>query len=86
MLKKFDQLVQNSDLDAKPHQRDGVEWILNKETNTTPLNNVRGGLIADEMGLGKTILMIGTIVSNELPRTLIVVPVALLEQWEREIT
>ena len=78
--------MQNSDLDAKPHQREGVEWILNNETSTTPLNNVRGGLIADEMGLGKTILMIGTIVANELPRTLIVVPVALLEQWEREIT
>ena len=43
---------------------------------------VRGGIIADEMGLGKTIVMIGVIISNILPNTLIVLPRALLEQWE----
>ena len=43
---------------------------------------VRGGIIADEMGLGKTIVMIGVIISNVLPNTLIVLPRALLEQWE----
>ena len=43
---------------------------------------VRGGLLADEMGLGKTIQMIGAMVTNPKHHTLIVLPRALLEQWE----
>lgn len=46
---------------------------------------VRGGLLADEMGLGKTIQMIGTMVCNPLQKTLIVVPRALMEQWQKAI-
>jgi SNF2 family DNA or RNA helicase len=45
----------------------------------------RGGFIADEMGLGKTIMMIGTMVSNYLPRTLIVLPPVLIDQWYLQI-
>lgn len=45
----------------------------------------RGGFIADEMGLGKTIMMIGTMVSNYLPRTLIILPPVLIDQWYLQI-
>jgi SNF2 family DNA or RNA helicase len=44
-----------------------------------------GGFIADEMGLGKTIMMIGTMLCNYLPRTLIVLPPALIDQWSVQI-
>lgn len=70
-------------LDVKPHQEKAVEWMLKREKN--PWMGVHGGIIADEMGLGKTIMMIGTILANVTSRTLIVLPVALLQQWRREI-
>ena len=86
-LKNFDKWVENTDcLDAKPHQREGVKWCLNKELQKNPLLGVRGGLIADEMGLGKTYTMIGVVVSNLLKRTLVVLPLALLGQWYRHIS
>lgn len=48
---------------------------------------IGGGFIADEMGLGKTITMIGTIIVNfpAFRNTLIVLPPALIVQWESEI-
>jgi len=46
---------------------------------------LRGGIVADEMGLGKTILMIGTMVANILPNTLVIVPPVLIEQWRQQI-
>ncbi len=85
MIEKFDAFIEKGNLDQKPHQRIGVQWTLDNETRISPLGGVRGGLIADEMGLGKTIVMIGTMVSNFQRRTLIVLPLALLDQWESEI-
>ena len=44
-----------------------------------------GGILADEMGLGKTILMLGAIMVNREAsqnRTLIVLPLSLLQQWK----
>mgnify|MGYP001299008682 FL=1 len=85
-MSKFDKWVSDTDcLDAKPHQRAGVEWCLKNELSKKPVQGVRGGLVADEMGLGKTYTMIGVIVSNRLRRTLIVLPLALLGQWDRHI-
>ena len=78
-----------SDLEAKPHQFDGWDWLLKREKKTIEredgFGGIPGGLIADEMGLGKTILMIGLMVANMMRRTLIVVPPALLSQWATEI-
>ena len=85
-MKKFDKWVDNTDcLDAKPHQRDGVQWCLNNELRLKPSQGIRGGLVADEMGLGKTYTMIGTIVANRMRRTLIVLPLALMGQWHRHL-
>lgn len=80
----FETFTSKAGLDCKPHQAEAVEWCLKNETTGHNVGGkvVRGGLIADEMGLGKTIEILGTIVGNFKPRTLIVVPRALLEQWE----
>jgi len=69
-------------LEAKPHQEYGVNWCLERERK----RGVRGkgghgGLIADEMGLGKTYQMMAVILCNLLQNTLIVCPVALIDQW-----
>ncbi|NBW58849.1 hypothetical protein EBR43_13965, partial [bacterium] len=68
-------------MEHKQYQYDGIRWCLLNELRLDPLYGVRGGLIADEMGLGKTILMIGLMYSNFVPRTLIIVPPILIEQW-----
>jgi SNF2 family DNA or RNA helicase len=82
----FDKYLERTHMDKKQYQYDGVKWCLNNELGkaTTP-NNVRGGFIADEMGLGKTIMMIGTFVGNYLPKTLIVLPPILIDQWFLQI-
>ena len=84
---KFREFLTKAKLDTKEHQMAGVEWCVNNEVSGHVVNGkiVRGGLVADEMGLGKTIQMIGTIVCNFKRHTLIVLPRALLEQWEDAI-
>lgn len=81
----FTRYLQKSGMEQKDYQYDGVRWCLNNETRSDPPLNVRGGFIADEMGLGKTIMMIGVILSNIVPRTLIVLPPILIDQWYLQI-
>lgn len=59
-----------------PHQEVGVAWCLEKE--------LEGCLLADDMGLGKTVTACGVIVKKPV-RTLVVAPIALLDQWKNEI-
>jgi len=84
-LEKFTEYVQGASLDEKKHQLDGMRWCLKNELRTNAPEQKKGGIVADEMGLGKTIMMLGLIVSNFKTHTLIVLPLALLDQWRNEI-
>ena len=79
----FKNWISHAGLDLKPHQLDGIKWVLSREIN--PFCGFPGGFLCDEMGLGKTILMLGIIISNLKKRTLIVMPNSLLNQWDEAI-
>ncbi|KAF8804469.1 hypothetical protein BYT27DRAFT_7243611 [Phlegmacium glaucopus] len=73
------------DIPLMTHQILGVAWMVEKE-----LGSFKGGCLADEMGLGKTIQMMSLIVKNQstdplCKTTLILAPLALLDQWKMEI-
>jgi SNF2 family DNA or RNA helicase len=83
----FKKYLDRTKMEHKQYQYDGVEWCLNNELGSLPVCNVRGrgGIVADEMGLGKTIMMIGLCCANIMPKTLIVLPPILIEQWYLQI-
>ena len=83
-----------------PHQIDGVDWMVAKELGKTKVKGyvTKGGILADDMGLGKTIQTISLMLLNPRPEdgttkiskkvaktTLVVAPLALIQQWSREI-
>lgn len=84
-VQNFHAFIKRAQLDAKPHQTEGVRWCIANEIDEDPLQGVQGGIVSDEMGLGKTIMMIGLMIANFKNQTLIVLPVALVDQWKREI-
>ena len=74
-----------SGMTLMPHQALGVGWLSKIEEGTN-----KGGILADDMGLGKTLQSIALMLRRPAPRddhrpNLIVAPVALLQQWKREI-
>jgi SNF2 family DNA or RNA helicase len=81
----FNKYLTRSGLDSKPHQTEGVHWMLANELNGHAVNEttVRGGILADEMGLGKTIQALGVTVANfkHAAGTLIILPLSLIDQW-----
>jgi len=84
-MRFFIKYLEKAKLEFKQYQYDGVQWIINNELRADPPCGVRGGFIADEMGLGKTIMMIGTMLCNYQPGTLVIVPPVLLDQWYIQI-
>jgi SNF2 family DNA or RNA helicase len=79
--------MKDKNLHEKEYQIEGIEWCLNNEINGFEIEEkiIKGGLIADEMGLGKTITMLSLLISNPKELSLIVLPKALLNQWEKII-
>jgi SNF2 family DNA or RNA helicase len=73
------------------HQIEGIEWMLEKETDGTHVKGrmggsgktIRGGLQCDDMGLGKTIQIASVIINNPLPTTLLVAPLAMIDTWSQ---
>lgn len=68
--------------DLRGYQREGLSWLLFLHEYEL------GGCLADDMGLGKTIqtlALLQTLKSRgELGRSLVVVPVTTMENWDRE--
>lgn len=82
-----------------PHQRTGIEWMTGlmqsalAGTEDDPAR-IQGALLADDMGLGKTFMTLAALAEvqraqaarGEDPRPVLgIMPVALLENWMREI-
>lgn len=64
-------------VDLFPHQITAVRWMMVRERDT----EFCGGLLCDEMGLGKTLSVCGLLVNAPVPSTLLLGPLAVLEQW-----
>ncbi|KAJ9123749.1 hypothetical protein QFC24_003523 [Naganishia onofrii] len=84
-LTHMNDLLPGMSLPLMPHQIIGVQWMVDKEKSKH-----HGGILADSMGLGKTIQTIATMIANPstdptCKTTLIIAPLALLEQWKLEI-
>ena len=81
-LPRLRTIIDRAEGEHKDYQYEGVRWCLaQEECGVSPA----GGLLADEMGLGKTLTMLGTLMENFQPHTLLVMPVALLTQWRDQI-
>jgi len=78
---RFKTWLKWSNLSQRDYQVKANAWCEKREL----ADKYRGGILADEMGLGKTIVMMGRIFTHSVKRTLIVVPLALLQQWDKAI-
>ncbi|EOI5730231.1 type I Zorya anti-phage system protein ZorD [Cronobacter malonaticus] len=72
----------------KNHQREGLAWL--QQLFIRSPEETAGCLLADDMGLGKTLQILSFLVwfiekFPQEPPSLIVAPVSLLDNWEREL-
>ncbi|KAI8089312.1 SNF2 family N-terminal domain-containing protein [Halteromyces radiatus] len=85
-IKEDDLNMKGLTITLLPHQLEGIRWMMDREENESS----SGGILADDMGLGKTIQTIGLVTSTlentekRENKTLIVAPLALIQQWARE--
>ncbi|GAA5878832.1 hypothetical protein JCM1840_000729 [Sporobolomyces johnsonii] len=84
-LKSQRDRIPNMKCTLMPHQIIAAAWMKEQEASKH-----YGGILADEMGLGKTVEAIAMLLLNESSdlqekSTLVVAPLALLEQWKTEI-
>jgi SNF2 family DNA or RNA helicase len=56
------------------HQETAINWMIEREEDG-------GGLLCDEMGLGKTFTTVGLLLNKPVATTLILGPLAVLDQW-----
>ena len=82
---RYNYFINHTDKTHTQHQEDGMVWCVQHESKKQDFQSIHGGIIADEMGCGKTVMMISLMVCNFMPRTLIVVPLALISQWKQNI-
>ena len=81
----FQQYELPGSLQAKlyPHQKVGYSWMRHLHASKS------GGLLADDMGLGKTVQIIAFMSHlhdrNELRPALLVVPLSVMVNWQREL-
>lgn len=65
------------------HQVLGVRWLYGIHTSQ------QGGILGDDMGLGKTFqvtaLLTGLMRSKMMKKALIIAPVSVLQNWQREL-
>lgn len=67
----------------RPYQCEGLSWLAFLTSAGV------GGCLADDMGLGKTIQLLGLLLTerqsqNDTKPTLLVVPMSIMENWQRE--
>ena len=74
--------LKRTGFEEKPFQLTCFKWCWQRETAPS---SPAGGILSLEMGLGKTLMMLALMESNFKRRTLIVLPCALLDQWEKII-
>lgn len=79
-LSRAKKKLSESQYKLRPHQEEGVRWLLKKELGANN-KNYKGGLLCDDPGLGKTIQTAGLILGNPVENTLIVVPTSVFNQW-----
>jgi len=60
-----------------PHQVRGVAWMLAREED----DDLAGGFLCDTMGMGKTWTALGLIQESRLRKTLLLCPLAVVQQW-----
>lgn len=69
-------LIEVRGYDYLPHQKEGVEFLLQRD----------GCILADGMGVGKTIQAVTASLATKLKRVLIVCPSSLKINWYRELS